>query len=129
MAVFRLVKFQVCLKEVNISFEPEFGNPRKLEHFQFSVNLFLSNCWFQSSAEKPGVLKLFLSCSFFFYSQQQKQVLKPNLTLKTRKIHFQPWKMPFQVYFKRASTLKYYTFGLWVQFCLLGMDTFDGHYV
>ena len=28
MAVLGFVKFRVCLKEVNISFEPEFGNPR-----------------------------------------------------------------------------------------------------
>ena len=27
MAVFGFVKFEVCLKSVNISFEPEFGNP------------------------------------------------------------------------------------------------------
>ena len=28
MVVFGYVKFQVCLKEVNISLVPEFGNPR-----------------------------------------------------------------------------------------------------
>ena len=28
MALFGYVKFQVCLKSVNISFEPDFGNPR-----------------------------------------------------------------------------------------------------
>ena len=56
MAVFGFVKFQVCLKSVNISFEPEFGNPRfetpkKSECFQFSVNLFLHS--FQNSGSNP----------------------------------------------------------------------------
>ena len=37
MAIFGFVKFQVWLKSVNISFEPEFGNPR----FGFQPNLIL----------------------------------------------------------------------------------------
>ena len=45
MAVFGFVKFWVCLKEVNISFEPEFGNPRfktpqKLSVFNFQLTFF-----------------------------------------------------------------------------------------
>ena len=49
MAVFGFVKFQVCLKSVNISFqfsfEPEFGNPRfetpkKLRVFNFQLTCF-----------------------------------------------------------------------------------------
>ena len=59
MAVLGFVKFRVCLKEVNISFEPEFGNPRfetpqKTECFQFSVNLFLSICLFYWADDKQS---------------------------------------------------------------------------
>ena len=87
MAVFRFVKFQVCLKSVNISFEPEFGNPRFETPtkwcFQFSVNLFLSNCWFyfifgslQASAEKPGVLNFF----FMLSSKREFSKFKPSIS-------------------------------------------------
>ena len=45
MAVFWFAKFQVCLKGVNISFEPEFGNPRfetpqKRNAFNFQLTCF-----------------------------------------------------------------------------------------
>ena len=45
MAVLGFVKFQVCLKSVNISFELEFGNPRfetkkKLNVFNFQLTCF-----------------------------------------------------------------------------------------
>jgi len=74
MAVFGFVKFRVCLKKVNISFEPEFGNPRfetpEIRNvFNFQLTCFSAIVdfiiWFctsvQASAEKPGVMNLFLS--------------------------------------------------------------------
>ena len=77
------MKFQVCLKSVNISFEPEFGNPRfetpkKLNVFNFQLTCFSAIVdfiiWFctsLSSAEKPGVLNLFLSHFFFMLSSKR----------------------------------------------------------
>ena len=43
MPVFGFVKFWVCLKKVNISFEPEFGNPRfeTLKKLNFSIAIVL----------------------------------------------------------------------------------------
>ena len=66
MSVFGFVKFRVCLKEVNISFEPESGNPRfeTPEIFSYLVSqqlLILLFGFVQALAEKPGVLNLFLS--------------------------------------------------------------------
>ena len=63
MAVIGFVKFQVCLKEVNISFEPEFGNPRFETPKFFQLTSF--------SAEKPVVLNLFLSHLFFMLSSER----------------------------------------------------------
>ena len=123
MAVFGYVKFQVCLKSVNISFEPDFGNPRfetpkKTECFQFSVNLFLSNfiIWFCTSLSRETWSFELISQSFLFYAQQQKIVFKPSFSnlpfqnsgsnptwfWKPEKKSFQTWKGPFLVYFKRA---------------------------
>ena len=124
MAVFRFVKFQVCLKSVNISFEPEFGNPRfetpqKLNVFNFQLTCFSAIVdfiiWFcLSSAEKPGVLNLFLS-HFFFMLSSKKRFSNPGFQtqlFKTwvltqpdfenlKKIHFKPEKGHFWFTLKR----------------------------
>ena len=79
--------FWVCevssLQEVNISFEPEFGNSsfetqEKQNAFNFQLT-FLSTIvgFIQASAEKPGVLNVFLS---YFYAQQQRKVFKPSFS-------------------------------------------------
>ena len=80
MAVFGYLKFQVCLKEVNISFEPEFGNPsfetpEKLNVYNFQLTQHLLILFFgfeQAAAEKPGVLNLFLSYFFFMPSSKRR---------------------------------------------------------
>ena len=66
MAVFGFVKFWVCLKRVNISFEPEFGNPRfeapnlqQSDFLKFSVDLLLSNVdfitWFCTNPSREAL--------------------------------------------------------------------------
>ena len=125
MAVFRYVKFQVCLKSVNISFEPEFGNPRfetpkKLNVFNFQfacfsaiVDFIIWFCTSLSSAEKPGVLNLFLSHFFFMLSSKrgvsnpafQNSGSNPTWFWKPEKNPFQTWKRPFLVYFKGSNNV------------------------
>ena len=119
MAVFGFVKFQACLNKVNISFEPEFGNPRfetlkRLNVFQFSVHLFLSNCWFyhlvlyKPQQRNGGVLSLFLG-HFFFMLCSKREFSNPTFQTKLfethvltqpdfenlKKIHFKPEKGHF----------------------------------
>ena len=81
MAVFGFVKFQVCLKSVNISFEPEFGNPRfetpkKLNVFNFQLTCFSAIVdfiiWFCTSLSRETWSFELISQSFLFYAQQQK---------------------------------------------------------
>ena len=90
MAVFVFAKFWICFQKMNISFKPEFGHPRfetleKQNVFQFWINfapqqlLILLVGSVQASAEKPGILNLFLS-SFFLYTQQQKKVIKSSFS-------------------------------------------------
>ena len=80
MAVFGFLKFHVCLKEVNISFEPKYGNPsfetpEKLNVYNFQLTQHLLVLFFgfeQGAEEKPGVLNLFLSCVFFMPSSKRR---------------------------------------------------------
>ena len=68
----------------------------------------------QASAEKPGVLNLFLSHFFFMLISKrgfsnpafQTQGSNPTWFLKPEKNPFQTWKGPFLVYFKRARVYK-----------------------
>ena len=126
MAVFGFVKFQVCLKSVNISFEPEFRNPRfetpkKLNVFNFQLTCFSAIVdfiiWFCTSLSRETWSFELISQSFLFYAQQQKRVFKPSFSnpafqnsgsnptwfWKPVKNPFQTWKRPFLVYFKRAK--------------------------
>ena len=89
MAVFGFVKFQVCLKEVNISLEPEFGNPRfetpkKLNGFNFQLTCFSEIVdfiiWFSTSLSRETCSFELNSQSFLFYAQQQKRVFKPSFS-------------------------------------------------
>ena len=65
----------------------------------------------QSSAEKPGVLNLFLSHFFFMLSSKrgvsnpafQNSGSNPTWFWKPEKNPFQTWKRLFLVYFKRAA--------------------------
>ena len=66
MAVLGVLKFQVCLKKVNISLETpvSFETPEKLNAFFFQLTQHLRILFFgfeQAKAEEPGVLNLFLS--------------------------------------------------------------------
>ena len=90
MAVFGFVKFRVCLKEVNISFEPEFGNPRfetpqKMNVFNFQLTCFsaivdlLFGSVHTSLSRETWSFEL-ISQSFLFYAQQQKRVFKPSFS-------------------------------------------------
>jgi len=81
MEVFGFVKFQVCIKSVNISFEPEFGNPKletpkKLNVFNFQLTCFSAIIdfitWFCTSLSRETWS--------FFYAQQQKRVFKPSFS-------------------------------------------------
>ena len=107
----------------DISFEAEFGNPRfetpqKLNVFNFQLTCFSAIVdfiiWFctsLSSAEKPGVLNLFLSHFFFMLSSKrgvsnpafQNLGSNPTWFWKPEKNPFLTWKRPFLVYFKRAT--------------------------
>ena len=100
---------------MNISFEPEFGNPRfetpkKLNVFNFQLTCFSAIVdfiiWFctsLSSAEKPGVLNLFLSHLFFMLSSKrgfsnpafQNSGSNPTWFRKPEKIPFQTKKGHF----------------------------------
>ena len=127
MAVFWVCEISGLLKESEYQFwtriwKPQIWNPRKTECFQFSVNLFLSNCWFYYLVlYKPQLSREtwsfeLISQSFLFYAQQQKRVFKPSFSnpafqnsgsnstwlWKPDKNSFQTWKGPFLVYFKRA---------------------------
>ena len=69
MAVFGFVKFRVCLKKVNISFEPELGNPRietPENHLNFQLTCFSAIVefiiWFCASLSRE-------TCSFEIISQ------------------------------------------------------------
>ena len=91
MAIFGFVKFWVCSKEVNVNFEPEFGNPRfetpkKLNVFNSIFNLFLSNLWILSfgsvqttSFSWESWSLEFISWLFIFYAQQQKKGVQIQL--------------------------------------------------
>ena len=119
MAVFGFVKFQFCLKSVNISFEPEFGNPRfetpkKLNVFNFQLTCFSAIVdfiiWFctsLSSAEKPGVLNLFLSHLFFMLSSKRgfSNPAFQNSGSNQNWSWPETLKRPFLVYFNRVSIL------------------------
>ena len=104
--------------------KPQIGNPQKTDCFQFSVNLFLSNCWFDYLVlYKPQQRNLefwtYFSQSFLFFAQQQKRVFKPSFLnpsfqnsgsnptwfWKPEKVPFQTWKRPFLVYFKKGQWL------------------------
>ena len=97
------------------SFEPEFGNPRKTECFQFSVNFFIRFYW-SVALNKPQQRNLeFWTCfsviSFlcsaareWFQSQLFKTWLltQPDFENSKNKSIFN-LKKTFLVYFKRAS--------------------------
>ena len=123
MAVFGFVKFQVCLKGVNVSFEPKFGNPRFVTPKKLNVFIFQLTCFsaivvdFITSVEKPGVFNLFLSHFFFMLSSKRgflnpafqtsfsNQLFKYQVLTQLdfenpKKNLFQTWKRPFRVYFK-----------------------------
>ena len=120
MAVFGFVKFQVCLKSVNISFEPEFGNPRfetpkKLNVFNFQLTCFSAIVdfiiWFCTSlSRETWSFELILSHFFFMLSSKrgfsnpafQNSGSNPTWFWKPEKNSFQTWKRPFLVYFKRT---------------------------
>ena len=114
MAVFGFLKFQVCLKEVNISFEPEFENPRfetprKTECFNFQLTCFSANCWFWYFVlYKPQQRNLEFWTYFFFISFLcsaakegfQTQLFKTLVLTQPdfenpKKIHFKPVKGHF----------------------------------
>ena len=87
MAVFGYVKFQVCLKNVNISFEPDFGNPRfetpqKMNVFNFQLTCFSAIVdfiiWFFTSLSRSRETWSFelISQSFLSNAQQKTRVLK-----------------------------------------------------
>ena len=132
MTVFGFVKFQVCLKSVKISFEPEFGNPRfetpkKLNVLNFQLTYFSAIVdfifWFCTSLSKePGVLNLFLSHFFFMLISKrgfsnpafQNSGSNPTWYWKPKTNPFQTWKRPYLVYFKRASRFLFKLFNEWV---------------
>ena len=87
MAVLGFVKFQVCLKSLNISFKPEFVNPRfetpkKQNVFNFQLTCFSAIVdfiiWFCTSLSRETWSFELISQSFLFYAQQQKRVFKPS---------------------------------------------------
>ena len=89
MAVFGFVKFRVCLKEVNISFEPESGNPRfetqeiqnffnfQLTCFSAIVDFIIRFC---TSLSRETWSYELISQLFLFYAQQQKKVFKSSFS-------------------------------------------------
>ena len=108
MAVFGFVKFQFCLKSVNISFEPEFGNPRFETPKKLNVFIFQLTCFsaivvdFITSVEKPGVFNLFLS-HFFFMLSSKRGVLNPAFQtqlFKTQVLTQPDFENPPKIHFK-----------------------------
>ena len=81
MAVFGFVKFRVCLKKANISFEPEFGNtrfetPEKHNVFNFKLTYFSAIVdfiiWFCTSlmfnpSETFGILQRKIVIHFIYF--------------------------------------------------------------
>ena len=114
MAVFGFVKFRVCLKDVNISFEPEFGNPRfetseTLNVFNFQLTRFsaivdFTICFFTCLSRETWSFEL-ISQLFLFYAQQKKRVFKCSFSKNQvltqsgfenlKEIHFKPEKGHF----------------------------------
>jgi len=89
MAFFGFVKFRVCLKKVNISFEPEFGKPRfetpeKRNDFNFQLTCLSAIVdfiiWFCTSLSRETWNFELISQLFFFYAQQQRRVFKPSFS-------------------------------------------------
>ena len=79
MADFGFVKFRVCLKDVNISFEPEFGNPsletpEKQNAFNFQLTCFSTIVdfilWFCTSLSRETWSFEHISQLFLFDTQQ-----------------------------------------------------------
>ena len=119
MAVFGFVKFQVCLKSLNISFKPEFGNPRfetpkKQNVFNFQLTCFSAIVdfiiWYCTSLSRETWSFELISQSFLFYAQQQKRVFKPrfsNPTFQTQLFKTQVLTQPdFENPKKSISNLK-----------------------
>ena len=99
---------------LNISFEPEFGNP--IIEIQVSKFGFLSNCWFYSlvPAVKPGVLNLFLNSKIWFSNSDfQNSFSIPNWYLKPRKIHFKSKKGHSLFYFNKNSSNRVFFIRYW----------------
>ena len=97
--------FWVCevssLQEVNISFEPEFGNSsfetqEKQNAFNFQLT-FLSTIvgFIQASAEKPGVLNVFLS---YFLCSAAKEGFQTQL-FKTQVLTQLDFENPPKIHF------------------------------
>ena len=93
MAVFGYVKFQVCLKSVNISFESELGNPRfetpkKLNVFNFQLTCFSAIVdfiiWFCTSLSRETWSFELISQLFLFDAKKvfQTQVFKTQVLTK-----------------------------------------------
>jgi hypothetical protein len=94
MAVFGFVKFQVCLKSLNISFKPEFGNPRfetpkKQNVFNFQLTCFSAIVdfiiWYCTSLSRETWSFELISQSFLFFCSAAKegfqtQIFKPNFS-------------------------------------------------
>ena len=115
MAVFGFVKFQLCLKEVNISFEPEFGKPRfetpgklnvgnfQLTYFSAIVDFIIWYLLYKPQQRKLEFYIYFSVISFLCLAAKEvfeTQLLKTRgLTLsdfeKNPKIHFKPGKSHF----------------------------------
>jgi len=114
MAVFGFVKFWVCSKEVNISFEPGLGNPRfetseKLNVFNFQLTCFSAIIdfiiWFCTSLSRETWSLEFISQLFFLCSAAkegfQTQLFKTWVLTQPdfenpKKIHFKPEKGHFR---------------------------------
>ena len=125
------VKFQVCLKELNISFEPEFGNPsfetlEKPNVFNYQLTCFSVHiCWFYSLALYSTSLRretwsFKLVFQFFLCSAAeegyQTQLFKtrvltqPDLQKSTKSIS--NLKKATCVYFKRSIFFPLFSKGL-----------------
>ena len=127
MAVFGFVKFQVCSKSVNISFEPEFGNPRfetqkKLNVFNFQLTCFSAIVdfiiWFCTSLSRETWSFELISQSFLFLWSAAKesfqiqlfktQVLTQPDFENSKKIRFKPEKGHFCFTLKEPVVRIYY---------------------
>ena len=102
----------------NLNLEtPDLKLTKKLNVFNFQLSCFSAIVdfiiWFCTSlsAEKSGVLNLFLSHFFFMLSSKrgfsnpafQNSRSNPTRFWKPEQNPFQTWKRPFLVYFKRAT--------------------------